>query len=511
MRVASPVISCIILTSVSQSFVHAAATEDLRKYQDFAAAALGAPPEIAADLLVQLAESPKAASDAPKAQRVQWLEQAFSLAPQAAFSIPRGVAGGEADRSDSDSGATDFALRRGLDTLSLQVRVARSMLSLDVPRAIEMFQSIHSVSISASNCSDSLVYSPGPHYELVADIYTHGFTEAEKKEQKDSDFLVSIIAASASPMELAPAARLALLEQNPSALQRLVAAYATRLNEMRTEYRAFAAALNSHLLEAFQTLIAGTRAAGLPRFSVLRAMRSYLVRNLGGEVCLEAVSSQGERVRTQYIQTFNAILQVEAGVDGADIHPISPQEIKPSRIGDRMQVSVYWRSPRSQALLAGLKRLRFGTTIQQSANTQQPPGADGRAPFLTTEQRSDPAWEAAVQEFLNDVSDWNRNQHEPELDSFHMMSIINQSVIELIPSGRPLRRDVLSAYIVFLQQSHLRRDNPPEWLSEAMYLIHAGRFPEDDIVWLRDELSRVADPVLSLYVQLDQFNSSGKR
>src|SRR5581483_6780152 len=425
MRVAIAVISCVVVAAAGQPLASATATEDLKRYENFAEAALGAPPEIAADLLIQLAESSGAAAEVPRAQRVQWLEQAFSLAPQAAFRIPQVVAGGEADRSDSNSGATDIALRRGLDTLSIQIRVVRCMLSLDIPRAIEMFQSIRDVRISAPQCSDSLVYFPGPYYDLVADLYRRGFTDTERNELKDIDFLSSIIGASGLPLELGPASRLILLTQNTSAFRRLVAVYATRLEEIPNDYRAFAAAMNSGLLEAFQALIAATRAEGLPRFSLLRAMRSYLVRNLGGEVCAEAISSQGDRIRTKYIQTFNAILR-EGGVDDADIHPLSPEEIKPSHVGSRMQVSVYWRSPRSQALLAGLKRLRFGTTEQQTVNAQQPPRADGRAAFLTVEQRSDPAWEASVQEFLNDVSEWNRNREEPEADSFHMISIINQ-------------------------------------------------------------------------------------
>src|SRR5258706_418799 len=90
--------------------------------------AMAAPPELAADLLIRIAESPKVTD---KAFKIELLEWAFALAPSAKFKIRLWGTFGRGSTTDSDTGALFAALMDGLDTLSLQSRVVRAMLPLD--------------------------------------------------------------------------------------------------------------------------------------------------------------------------------------------------------------------------------------------------------------------------------------------------------------------------------------------------------------------------------------------
>jgi hypothetical protein len=138
--------------------------------------------------------------------------------------------------------------------------------------------------------------------------------------------------------------------------------------------------------------------------------------------------------------------------------------VKPARVVESPKIFQYWLTPVSKKLLADGKRLRFGTEEQQTANNLKPRRADGRAQFLTNEQRSTPEWEAEVRIFLKQMEDWRSHHDEDAASFFHMSAINYGALIELIPTPR-LRSSILRSYVTFLAQSEMRLKSPPEWFT----------------------------------------------
>jgi hypothetical protein len=107
-----------------------------REIRDLVDQSPAAPPELAADILLRLVEAGKISD---QKIRAEVLEQAFVLAGSARFPMPLIGATAEGRYTDSDVGVRWVALDNGLDTLSLECRVIRTMLDIDRRRALELF------------------------------------------------------------------------------------------------------------------------------------------------------------------------------------------------------------------------------------------------------------------------------------------------------------------------------------------------------------------------------------
>jgi hypothetical protein len=455
----------------------AQAQEPKDPFRTLADAAMAAPPELAADVLIRLAESGKVSD---KESRTEWLERAFHLAGSAKFAQPRSV--GRSITTDSDAGDMHAALQSGLDTLSLQSRVIRAILPLDRTKAMDLFQSVPPLQIPALSCKDAIAYSAAPYYDMVRAVYEHGFSAEERKDEKHLDLLRNVVGRMASPSELAPAAN--LIKQLHLEAE-LLGRYAGALRQMQADDRSFDFAGN---LTVFQN------------YAFMQALRVYLVRHLSGKRCADNTDNRQLNVFNTAMRAFE--------YDKGDLAPITDEESKPAKTEGRMELFSYWGTPRTKKLLMDLKQLRFGTENQQAENNKKPRRADGRTQFLTEEQRSDPAWEASVREFLHDVERWSKDHEEAEANYFHMGAQIYAVLIELIPA-RDLRGEILRSYISFLRQSPLARDNPPAWFLQVKRLINFGGDVEPERTWIHGEIKASGDLVMNLYVDLEALRSGG--
>src|SRR5258706_2997243 len=204
-------------------------------------AAMAAPPELAADLLIRIAESGKVTD---RTVKVEWLERAFVLAPSARFRLPRSGSFGRALSTDSDAGATTAALRNGLDTLSLQSRIVRAMLPLDRAKAMDLFRSIPPLQIPALTCKDATVYSVAAYYGMIQAVFQQGFTAQERKDEKDVELLRTVLGRIRSPFELMAASMLVELKLDGDVFSRLLGTYGGALREMRADDRSFSTVTN---------------------------------------------------------------------------------------------------------------------------------------------------------------------------------------------------------------------------------------------------------------------------
>ena len=450
---------------------------------------MAAPPELAADLLIRIAESPKVTD---KAFKIELLERAFALAPSAKFKLRLWRSFGRGSSTDSDTGAVATALRDGLDTLSLQSRVVRDLLPLDRARAMDLFVAIPPLAIPRLTCKDAIVYSAEAYYEMIEAVFRQGFTAKERKDEKDVELIRSTLARMNSPSELDVAVELVLIPEVARHFEMLLATYNGALRQMQADDRTFSIGLHvGGAITGISSLRQAAANRGLSTYAQSDALRFFLVRHLAAARCADSVEPQGlGRGAVSLVKYFNSDLSKDAlNSTGEQVPPITPEEVNPTRVEGRAEVFVYWETPRTKKLLMDMKRLRFGDDLGPKA--------------LTSEQRNERAWERSVREFLKDLQRWNSDHEESEANYFHMASIIYHGLIDLIPA-RDLKTEVLRSYISFLAGSPMRRESPPEWYTHAKRILRGlSDLTPDERAWIREEIKAGGDVVMSVLIDME--------
>lgn len=470
--------------------------------------ALAAPPELAADALIKLAEGPAAGS---KEQRIEWLERAFTLAAQAKFPM-RLMGAAMGVPTDSDIGTVMTALSPGLDTQSLQSRVVRAMLPLDRAKAMTLFRSVPALDLPIRSCQDTMVVEPAAYYDMVEAVYRLGFTAEERAEGRDIDLLRSAITRMRSPMEIFPASKIFLQEALFPALSE---SYVNALGQISSDDRSFTTS-GASVLRVMEEAIKSASAAQVSSYPFLTAWRAFIVRHMHGTRCANNVNARIPTLVSSTAQTFDGGAQqfnsalASLGDTSGNLRPIMPEEITASKVIEGKPAFMYWQTSVSQKMLDDLRHLRFGTPEQQAANNQKPRRQDGMAQYLTDEQRSTPEWEAEVRKYLKSLEDWRAHHDEDSAAFFHMSAINYSALTELMPPG-VLRTTVLRNYLAFLTQSEMRKESPPEWFTYVNRLVQTPRQQtDDDKIWFREELRATGDSVFIVYLNLREMASPSR-
>lgn len=194
--------------------------------QELAGRALAAPPEIAADILIRTAESPKTTG----AWKLELLETAFQIAGGARYPLKRVAA-----VAIPEPEVVWTVFDRKLDTLSLQVRIARAVHALDAARGLETFDRIVLPRIAPLGCADALGYSLHDYYALAAELLS-----------RDPDRIVAMARGMSSVWQLEPIARMLTRVSLPHEdFRRAVLGYAAALRQITADDRSFGAATAS--------------------------------------------------------------------------------------------------------------------------------------------------------------------------------------------------------------------------------------------------------------------------
>jgi hypothetical protein len=474
-----------------------------REIRDLIDQSAAAPPELAADILLRLVEAGKIPDKKIKAEV---LEQAFVLAGSARFLMRLFGATAEGHNTDSDVGERSMALHNGLDALSLQCRVIRTMLEIDPKRALELFQSMGPPRIPTRSCSEAMVDRADGFYETLALLVNRGFDNAEKREGKHLELAETHIHSMTSPAQLEPAAKMILdLKLDAKRLAPVLSAYSITLHDMSADDRAFSSSTYPEFVEALGRLARDSETKGVSSFGLVDAFRAYYVRHMRGARCEESVDPKGMGFLLQLTaESFNSDLRTIADPEGKQIRPIQADELQPAKVEGRATVYDFWSKPETQKLLADLKQLRFGTPEQRAANNEKGLRQDGRLQFLTVEQRSTLSWQIEAREYLNEVESWNKDHDETEENYFHEVCYIYKPLLELVPAGE-LWDNVLESYINFLKQSAVEKESPPEWYMEVRGLLEL----EDAEPAVREKVwaavKAKGDLVMSMYVDLDRL------
>lgn len=492
--------SVLLLLWVLDSCFGQPATSELpERVRKVADSALAAPPELAADILIRLAGSRQVTS---KQAKLELLERAFALAGSARY--PVGLRS-SASWTDNREWALAEGLRFGLSANSLRIRVLKEMAPLDGQRARLHFAETHPPAI-ALTCKDTLIPLTASHYALLPMILAQGFTAEERKKDADLAWIADQIRAMNSPMQLEEMVRL-LIDQTWSRdrMEFLLTAYSGVMKQMEADARTSSFALNFGLQQRMFELTRKLLQMEISPLPLLDAYRTLLVRTMRGTRCVRQARSSDpyEELRKMFNNSLRKLMP-----QGLDLlAEITKEDARPTGEEPAGTAKDFWTTELSKPLLAGLRRLRFGTEEQQAVLQKEPQRKPGEANWLSVDQRRAPEWEDALRALLLEVERWKKDPSETEADHFHQLMMIHHTLLEITPAG-DLRGEVLAAAISTLKTSSLETTSPPDWYFQFRRLLLPRDGGEEERRARREEVRRAGDAVMTVYADLEELAPS---
>jgi hypothetical protein len=416
------------------------------------------PGEFAAGALLRIAGSPQAKDPA---WRRELIESAFQLAAGAQEPFAR------RRWTDSPRGMFDKAFEQGLDACTLQCRAVEAMLALDRKRAREMFAEIPPPQIPRLSCEDGLVWDVSVFYSTLGEIAATADRPSELLERYVPDLT--------SPVQAGPIARmLAGAPLKPAQLEELVNSFAGALRELSGDDRSFSATIAT---DADAGAVLGLASACAQRqinsVALLEAWRTYLTRHLGGTRCADSGSP------ATAVRYFNENMR------GGALPPITDDEARPAKTEGKAHAAGACVSPECRQLGETFRQLVLGPT--------------GLA--LTAEQRAGAEWGERLKQYLAALADWKDDDHPAEY--FRWKCGLYSQLFDALPNG-PDRDAVLNALLGWLERSDYQREHRVEWFYPVNLLIIRAFADPVGMKTTARELRNAADPVISLYAQLEQ-------
>lgn len=432
-------------------------------------AAFSVAPEFGADVILQLAASPRIHATVKSAL----LEKAFDLAsevqePVKLNSVTRQV--------DSRSGSFGRAYSMDLDQLSLKARAVQAMLILNPLEARTLAEKIQLPKLRPLECSSPFVYDLHLFYATMARVARQGFTPQEKAKGAEVIFLTPYVTSFQSHAQVAPVAdMLQTAGLSRMDMEQLSNLFAGALAQLGGDPRSFAASADS--TRAIRNLLG---ARGVMSSAVLTALRGYLISNYGDERCGEIA----DPVMPNAVRFFNE--HYAALLVGFELSTIDQNEIAKFRAGPSAAVVPYWQSAGAAQLLQEVRRLRFG---------------EGDS-VLKVSDRTTSEWTTEEVDFLSRLDGWGPGSEPSETDFFDEKSILYQSLINVLPAESE-RSKVLARYVDFLEQTSEQTIDPIEWFNPVhLLLVRCGE--ARDCSQVIDALVNSRNATLNLYGKLDR-------
>jgi hypothetical protein len=425
-------------------------------------------PEFAADALIRIAGSPQVGA----ATRRALLDEAFLRAYSArddhrlgsVLEIP----------PDTRQGALRFAYATSLNRLSLQVRAAQMMASIDPPRGREIFEWIE-LNLGPASCESLLVPSVDEYYTALSLLARTAFVDRAEGLR----FLELYLWRAHLPSEMPSVAR-AVLRFRP---KRDEAAYLETavgwiLDRASTDARGFSNA-SLELVTRMSDLQKADRARGLTGWHLMDALRTYLVTQLNGPRCSDSV------MEPLTAPAFNGELQ-RLGAD-ADVKPIDARTLRPSRMLPAANLGPYWQTPESRRLHEDWLQLR----------------GRGTAPVALATRAAAP-WRNQAERFLAAVEQWT-SPREAERDYVYQKGMLLTGLIEIAPPS-PVRSRAVRAFVEFMRHANGDRPQRALWFALLNRFLDTARGADRRELLAALEESHHA--VLSLYARLERVLGS---
>jgi hypothetical protein len=472
-------VSSILVLTVLAASSTAAQERTARdpQIEAFAADARAAPPEFAADVLMRLSASPKVVD---QKWRRELLEEAYLLAYGAPEPYRRIATSIPIDsRQSAQARSSDAALTR----VSLQVRAAQLMASVDRERARELFEWID-LNLEAGACDTPLAPVVDEYYAALAVLARTTFDAGPTGRGDALRFFDLYMWRATLPTEM-PAVARALRRFRPTRDEALYleTTFKWILESSLHDPRGFAS-VSVDLVSRLMELEDADRQLGIVTWNVTRALRSYLIARLQATRCAD---SQFDGVA---VDSFNFELRRRNVLPEA-VAPVAPGETRPSRMLGRARIDVYWQTADARRLYDSAVRLR-GT---------------GKNPVSMAERRT-AAWRLQAEHLLVDLEQWSGTREALERDYFYQKAVLYTVLADLIPAG-PLRVRALRSFVDFLRHTDRDREGRAIWFMFVSRLLELARSP--DRATVLDALEESRHPVLALYGRLERLQPAARK
>jgi hypothetical protein len=448
--------------------------------------ATGVPPEFGADSLLRLAESGKIADPALK---LSFVEKAFYLSES--VQQPVKLAAMPGALVDTRSGYIAHAFRLNLDKLSLQSRAVVDVLPLDHAKGEKLFEQIRFPTLKPLSCDEPLIYDPSSYYDALASVLERGVTIRANNERRIMTLLQPAVTQISSHTQVSPVAKtLMSLNLTSEQLVDMTTFFAGSLDQLQGDERSFAVVATKYsAFGALARLVSKLNGAGLPSANLVQVLRQYVIRNLQATRCVD-IDPAEKTALPRAAMDFNELFGT--ALISASLHPITSSDIQNYKLGPAAQFQPYWQTSPAKELLAGIKKLRFGT---------------GETPVPMSERKTN-SWNTQLSDFLAELESWKPTSREDAEDFFHEKCVLYMGLIDLIPPG-PSQLNVIRSYVTFLELNSIEGTNRIEWYWHVENLLE--QLPAD-----RDNKTRMQvleafrnsrDLTLNLYEQIDALLS----
>jgi len=241
------------------------------------ASARTAPPEVAADILLNMASAPCRFSETQRC--LSLINDAFELGNQAQAPVQQKSSSLIVDTRSGFKGA---AFNLQLDRLSLRSKAVMKMIAFDPLRAREMFDGISLPAMETLACKDTLVPDLHVYYQAMAMVEERCFSEKEKKSSLPIQFLVNQLEKIKNIPQLTPAEQVILNSKTtPEELSLLVGVLSKALGRVSDDPRSFAFAIErDSFFTSTDQLTSKLKDQNIPKQAFLGATRSFLTRNM---------------------------------------------------------------------------------------------------------------------------------------------------------------------------------------------------------------------------------------
>jgi hypothetical protein len=403
-----------------------------------------AAPEVFAYTIVNLVESGKIPQ---RELQVELLEDAFHSAVRAVEPVRLIAIPGTPP--DTREMYRSKAGELGLDTISLQSRILRNLLTVDRGKARELMgQIVHPV-LDPRPCEDALVADIAPYYEIAAAVAQSAFTAAEKDNDAHLQFLIGVLSAAKSPAEVAAfAGAIQNVTFTKAQWEVVLAVIARKLETVGADYRSFAVSFNA-MEGSISRLAELARANRIESVDgLLGSFRKYLVLQMTASRCKPDIP-----IALDEMSWFRPNL--------------SEAETNPKERRGNVEAHAYFDSGDGRELGERLKTFsrRVGGELYVKA-------------FIPTDKLLD---------FLSTFASWNPSGSD--VDLLHQKA----TVLGVLMTTELAERDhdrIAKLCVELLTSSGAQRQAPAEWMFQVKSLASAiGPGASDLMVYLASALA----------------------
>jgi len=419
---------------VSSNTDNSAALEQRLRIDNLIILGQSAPAEVRSDLLLTLVSSNLITT---RERKIELIEQAFRSAAEAREPVRQ--------RSwslqvDTRSGFKQRAFEYELDKLSIQSKAVGKMIPLDRLRARMMFEDISLPAIKPLTCEDTLGYELESYYVTMLLVAEQCFNSDERKAEAHIQFLSNRLETVKSVPQVNPAIRMLVdAKLSPDELSLLANVLTRALGRVPVDGRSFAFAIGRFpLVSNAHRLILKLQQQGVPANDFSGALRSFLIKNMSGEVCADVA----------WLKDGQISLPADVvRINNEFTNPIVVDDVHPASVGSKAATVVYWTTPKAAELLWAARQLRFG----------------GGETALSVEQRQTEEWQRKFRDFLELIEHWGPESEASPSDYFQEKCITYMVLVDLCPDD-PQRDVVLRAYGNYLKETSREYKGRIEWI-----------------------------------------------